>query len=211
MDVFKFSEYTVPFWTAVAALAAVGTVCVTSIYTYLTLKLFRAQAEPKVILYVKHDRTRTTIMMLVIENIGKDVAFDVQFKPSRPIPMNAFGLSSDSAETAAVMKDGPLVDGIPSLEPGGSRVISWGQCGGLTKALEGKSLVVDISYSHGARRLKSQSTLEVSSFLNNDASDLPINMIPKKLDDICKHLRRIEVLINPLVVKDFEKNEPGDK
>ena len=48
-----FSQDWVPLWTALAATAAIITALVTAAYTYFTLRLVRAQSEPKVILYVK--------------------------------------------------------------------------------------------------------------------------------------------------------------
>ena len=48
----------VPAWTALAATAATFTALVTAAYTYFTLRLVRAQAEPNVIVYAKHDTDR---------------------------------------------------------------------------------------------------------------------------------------------------------
>lgn len=60
-----FTQETVPFWTAVAAVAAGGSALMAAIYTFLTFRLFRLQAEPKVIVYAKGDPDRQTILMII--------------------------------------------------------------------------------------------------------------------------------------------------
>jgi hypothetical protein len=69
----------------VAAVAACGTALVTGFLAYFTLRLLRAQGEPKVIVYVKHDTERPTLLLIVIENIGRDIAQDV--KEMNTLPM----------------------------------------------------------------------------------------------------------------------------
>lgn len=49
--------------------------------------------------------------------------------------MSAWGLTVKDSKDAETMTKGPLVDGIPGLAPGEKRRISWGQYGGLLKAL----------------------------------------------------------------------------
>ncbi|MBU1041092.1 MAG: hypothetical protein KKF77_08345 [Proteobacteria bacterium] len=199
----------VPFWTAVAAMAAVGTACVTSIYTYLTLKLFRTQAEPKVILYVKQNEHNPFVLLLVVENIGKDIATNIVFSPSRVLPEHAYGLSVDTDYVAKVMDSGPIVEGIPSLEPGGMRELSWGQFGGLTKALGGSNIIVDISFMHGNREMTSHAVLEVASFSNVTANDTPQKKIVKQLEEINRNIRRIADHLDPLVVKPYKEDDDG--
>jgi hypothetical protein len=47
------------------------------------------------------------------------------------------------------MTEGPLIEGIPSLGPGDSRKIVWGQYYGLKKALGDEQLIVTCEYKHG--------------------------------------------------------------
>jgi len=75
------SQDWVPLWTALSANAAIVTALVTAAYTYFTLRLVRSQNEPKVIMYVKHYLNRPSILMIVVENIGRDIAHDVKFFP----------------------------------------------------------------------------------------------------------------------------------
>jgi len=110
-----FSQDWVPLWTAIAATAASVTALVTIAYTYFTLRLVRAQGEPKVIVYLKHDLNRPTFLMVVVENIGRDIAHDVKFFPSRPIPARAWGVIPESANKAEIQTEGPLVSGISAL------------------------------------------------------------------------------------------------
>jgi len=211
MDVFSFHETTVPFWTAIAALAAIGTACVTSIYTYLTLKLFRTQAEPKVIIYVRQSINSPFMLELVIENIGRDIAFDVKFEISRPIPEYASGLNPNTDQVFKVMSDGPVIHGIPALEPCGIRVICWGQYGGLTKALGGAPVTVGISFRHRRRLIRGYGILDVTSFASGTANDPPVKKIARYLEDINKNIRRIENKLDPLVVKMYQENVEEDE
>ena len=97
--------------------------------------MFRSQVEPHVVVYAKSDERRPSIIVLVIENIGKGLAKDVEFELPKAFPGRAFGIGPDDAKTAKPMQDTPLIGGIPSLGPGAKRVITWGQWGGLYKAL----------------------------------------------------------------------------
>jgi hypothetical protein len=58
------------------------------------------------------------------------MAYDVRFQFSDPLPNRAWGMDVEGAETAQPMRSGPLIDGIPTLAPGETRVIDWGQRGG---------------------------------------------------------------------------------
>lgn len=178
-------------WTALAAIAASATALVSVAYTYFTLRLVRAQAEPKVIVYVRHDFDRPSILLLVIENIGRDIAQDVQFKCSRALPARAFGIARDEAAQAAEMVDGPFVGGIPSLGPGDSRIITWGQYGGLSVALGGKPIQVSYTYKHGRRELTGEAILEVESYINTDASRRPVLVAAKALEEIASSTSKI--------------------
>jgi hypothetical protein len=205
MGFFLFSEPAIPFWTAVAALAAAATASVTAIYTYLTLKLLRAQDEPKVIIYVRQDPDSPFFLQLVIENIGRGIAFDVKFKTSHQLPKFASGLNINTTQNFDAMLDGPIIDGIPSFEPGGIRVILWGQYGGLTKALGGIPVSVEISYRHGRRLMRGVGVLEVGSFVTSSANERPIKKIANNLEQINKNIIKIEHRLDPLVIK---KNQP---
>ena len=107
------------FWTAAAAVIAGISAAIAAISTWLSFLLLRAQNEPHVVIYVKHDESRQTILMIVIENIGNTIAADLTFNLSRPLPAYAYGLGIDlhSAEPSSVMVDGPLIKGIPTLGP----------------------------------------------------------------------------------------------
>lgn len=187
-----------PLWAALAALAAIVTALVSSVYTYLTLRLVRAQSEPKVIVYVKHDFERPTILMLVVENIGRDIATDVTFLPSRPIPEKAFGISPSDAQEAHFLRDGPFISGIPALGPGDFRSITWGQYGGLSKALGSEPITLNYTYRHGRRRLSGEAKLEVLSYLGTDASEPPAITAARSLKEIENSLKQIPISLNKI-------------
>ena len=94
---------TMPLWTALAALATVSAAVVAAVYTYFTARLLCAQLEPNVIVFVRHDVDRPSVLDIRIENIGRDVAHDVRFQASRPTPSRAFGVAEESAGPVAHM------------------------------------------------------------------------------------------------------------
>jgi hypothetical protein len=179
-------------WTVVASLAALFSAAIAAVYTWLTFRLVRSQSEPNVVVYVKHDESRTTILQIIIENIGRGIATDVTFKSSRPIPAHAWGISIDQAKPAETMIDGPLIKGIPALGPGDSRKISWGQYGGLMKALGNESLLLTFQYKDGSRQMPSRSVeLECASFAHTDAVDSETVRMIKELPTRWKETNQI--------------------
>lgn len=185
-------EQAAALWTAVAAVGAVASVAVAAIYTATTVKLLRVQSDPRVIVYVRHDPERPSILMIVIENIGRDVARNVSFTSSRSIPARAFGLDENTAKDAEQMTDGPLIGGIPALGPGDRRDITWGQYGGLSKALAAGPIQLEYSYRCGKRRLSGSATLEVASYAATDASERPMVLAAKSLKSIAGDVEKIE-------------------
>ena len=156
-----------------------------AIYTRLTFRLVRSQSEPNVVIYVKHDESRTTFLQIVIENIGRGLATDIKFASSRPIPIRAWGIKVEDAETADEMTEGPLVEGIPAPGPGDSRKIVWGQYGGLMRALGNEKIVLSYEYKDGTRDMPSRrAILGCSSFTGTDAVDSEAVRVIKELKHI---------------------------
>ena len=54
------------FWTIATSLAALLSAAIAAVYTWLTFRLVRSQNEPNVVVYVKHDESRTTILQIFI-------------------------------------------------------------------------------------------------------------------------------------------------
>ena len=158
-------------WTAVGAAAACISALFAAYYTRLTFRLLRTQTEPNVVVYVRHDDSRTTLLQIVIENIGRGLATEIRFTPSRPIPARAWGVSVDAAKPADIMSEGPLIEGIPALGPGDSRRVTWGQYGGLMKAVGETPITLKYSYRYGRRMISGMAVLECHSFTVTDAVD----------------------------------------
>jgi len=194
-----FSSDWVPVWTGIAAAGTIVTALVTAAYTYFTLRLVRAQSEPNVIVYVKHDSDRPSLLVIVIENIGRDIAYDVAFKASRPIPERAFGITTPASESHRTMSEGPLVDGIPALGPSDSRVTVWGQYAGLSHALGRRQIVLAYEYRNGRIRYKKEARLEVESYRNTDASENPALSSAKSLKNMKDSLEAIARDVHALV------------
>lgn len=176
------------FWTAVAAFAASLSALFAAFYTFLTFRLVRSQAEPNVVVYVRHDESRPTIIQIVIENIGKGLASDIRFESSRPIPAKVW----QPAETVEAMKEGPLIEGIAQLGPGDSRKIAWGGYFGLKKALGNEPIYLTFSYKHEGKKLaKHTAILEWQSFTDTDAVGSESTRIVKELEKIRKVTEKI--------------------
>jgi len=173
------------FWTVVGAFAATFSAGIAAIYTWLTFRLVRGQIEPNVVIYVCHDLTRPTMIQIVVENIGRGLASDVRFIASHRIPCRAFGLDESTADPANFMTHGPLINGIPTLGPGDSRRIDWGQPGGLKKALAGEKISITINYKHGKKEMPPvEAVLEVGSFEGTVANESEAARSLKALEKI---------------------------
>ena len=173
------------FWTGVAAVAASVSALLAAAYTWLTYRLVRGQTEPNVVTYVRHDESRRSLLQIVIENNGRGLATDVRFTASRPIPVKAWGLPNEPAQT---MTRGPLVDGILALGPGDTRKISWGRYRGLKEAL-GDDDVVELVCRYKGRRRRAYRTvfrLDVRSFAATDAVPSEGARVVTELERIAK-------------------------
>lgn len=100
-----FASFWISLIAVVAAIAA----------TVINRALLRTQVDPSVILYATGDPDRPTIINLVVENMGRGLARDIQFTLAEPIPSRAFGVAD--APMPAEMDSGPLISGIPALGP----------------------------------------------------------------------------------------------
>lgn len=134
--------------------------------------------DPHVIVYAKHDEARPSILLLIVENVGKRLAVNVSFKLSRSLPHRAFGINQESAKQPKNMISGPLIDGIPSIGPGASRILIWGQYWGLTKGLGDDVVKVTCKYESkrpgifGNKKHNTECLVDVKSFKETDATDL---------------------------------------
>lgn len=179
----------------ILSLIALVIALTSTVINYLVLRL---QRDPEVVVYAVPDPQRPTIINLVIENTGKGVAHDVRFVCARDIPARAFGF--EKAAVPEPMKDGPLINGIPSFGPGERRIITWGQYGGLKAGLGDE--VLDISavyFSLPPLRVKKQkhrttSRVDILSFEGTDASDR--NWEKKQAEQLEKIAKALSFITN---------------
>jgi len=86
-----------PHWTTIGIFwASVVLALITVKATIINWLIFRAQIDPQVIVYAKHDEARPSIMLLVIKNVGKGLARNVHFELSKPLPHRAFSIELKS-------------------------------------------------------------------------------------------------------------------
>lgn len=177
-------------WTTIGAFWATFAVAIITVMaTIINYLLYRSQTDPEVIVYVTTDPKRPSIILLVIENIGKGLARNINFSFSKPIPKRAFGLGAE-APMPAEMDRGPLISGIPALAPRATRVINWGQLGGLTKWMNDDVIDITITYDsnrNDAFSPQSHQTvcpIDVKSLIGINASETLENEAVKELKRI---------------------------
>lgn len=142
-----------------------------------SLRVARAAASPDVRVRVELDSDATTLINIVIENVGRSVAYDVRFELSRPIPERAFGFADGASEqeiqeslrklagSYEEMRTGPLFDGIPALGPGEKRVLVWGQHAGIRSWIKNEYVKVSATFKDERQRVvRTLGVLEMSSF-----------------------------------------------
>lgn len=163
-------------WSAIGAFwASVSAAIVAVSATIINYLFFRSQTDPNVIVYATEDRRRPSIIILVIENIGKSMAKDIKFTFANALPRDAYGF--ESAPQPPILDRGPLCTGIPALGPGAKRTITWGQYGGLYKALGDYSVDVTISFRSESicflfpSKFEVVCPLDIKSFEYTDDSD----------------------------------------
>jgi len=164
---------------------------------FVSYLLYRSQTDPDVIVYAQADEGRPSMINLIIENKGNANAHDVAFAWTGKLPAQAWGIPVGGTDKSKPMQEGPLVHGIPFLPPGGKRVITWGQYGGIYKGLAGKTLEIQIRFRSRRKLLRGYRThetscpLEIRSFEATDASDRNWDRrIAKNLEELKKSIDR---------------------
>jgi hypothetical protein len=196
-------------WTAAGALAALLSAAFAAGYTYLTYQLVRSQREPHVIVYVRHDESRPTMLQIVIANIGGGVASNLRFHLSRPVPHRAWGLDPENVSIASSMTDGPLIEGVRSLAPGDSRKIDWGQFWGLLKAIGDEAITVTCEYEDRRRKGYGETfPLEVRSFKTTNATGSDAQRVIAELEGIKRPLEQLSKDVAKMLARLIESREP---
>ena len=178
-------------WNAVAALASTAATIIAAVSAYFAWQTLKSQNDPKVIVYTRTDADRPSILVVVIENIGRDIAEDVKFSSSRPIPLGAWGIDKPQKPEANYAQGTAFTNGIPALGPGVSLVYNFGQYAGLKAAIGDEPITVSFQYRRGSRKFSGTGYLEVKSFTHVDVSAGPLldtaNAL-KKLADEAKNI-----------------------
>ncbi len=173
----------------ISCISTVVLTFLTAVYVYLTKRILESQSEACVMVSLLHERSRPTIIQLVIRNIGNGIARDLNFELSKPIPMNAFGMETDGAKIAEVMNVGPLIRGIAALGPREERRLDWGQYGGLLKNLGEDPVKVTCRFKTGERQMKPVvCELDIKSFEYTEASGDEIREISKNIKKISENI-----------------------
>lgn len=201
--------------TVTAGVVAVATIVLailTGFYVRLTHKILRAQLDPYVVLYARLDELRSSIIEIVIHNIGRSIATDIRFEFSRPMFWHAFGITEEKAQQqpAEKMVDGPLVMGIPALGPNEMRRITWGQFGGIKRELGDEVITVTVRFrGPGNSELPPViSKLDIKSFIHVDVSERdPLIKLVREVKELQKSVASIERSLKDTLTKSREESE----
>jgi len=198
----------------ITAVATVVLAILTAVYIWLTHGLLRAQLDPHVVIYARADELRPSIIELVIHNLGRTIATDVRFEFSRPMFWRAFGVTEEQAQLPQPMEDGPLVTGIPALGPGEMRRITWGQFGGLKRALGDEVITATVRF-RGARKRELApvfSKLDVRSFAHTDISERdPMMRLVREVEELRKNIASLERSLTAALVKTREESDSNKR
>ncbi|RZG45760.1 hypothetical protein [Acinetobacter wuhouensis] len=150
-----------------------------------------------VVVYAQVDKRRQTIINLIIHNIGKGIAKDIQFICPKGIPKKAYGISGLS-EPLKHYDSGAFINGLPILFPDEKLVYSWGQYGGLKEALNGEPLEIEITFFSRSnfqlirRKIKNRVVIDPTAFEGVDISESSFeNEVKQSLKDIAKSLKNM--------------------
>jgi hypothetical protein len=184
-------------WEVVTAIATVVLAVLTGFYVWFTYGLLRTQIAPHVVIYARSDELRPTLIELVIQNVGRGVATDVRFEFSRPMFHRAYGVTEEEAQAhpPRPIDAGALVTGIPALGPGEMRRITWGQFGGLKRALGDEVITATVRFrEQGGRECRPVVTqLDVRSFTHTDASERdPMLKLVREMGELRESVASLE-------------------
>lgn len=99
-------------------------------------------SQPQVLIYYQPSINRSSVIDLIIENVGNGTAYDIKF--SAPIPINWFGIEvPDLSNPGGWLSEG----GIPALAPKQRYTFTGGQFSGL-KAKLGEGVKLSINYRY---------------------------------------------------------------
>lgn len=159
--------------------------------------IYYENSTADVVIYAQVDRKRSTIINLVIHNIGKGIARDIKFICPDGIPKAAYGISGLN-EPLKIYESGALSKGLPILFPDEKLVYSWGQFGGLKEALDGKPLEIEVIFFSRnrlqlmRRKTRNKLVIDIAAFEGVDISTTIFEQeVKKSLQAIAKSLEKM--------------------
>lgn len=181
-------------FSGVVAISTIAYTIITVLLWKEQVRLRRAQTDPCVVIYPRHHKTEGTVLELVVENIGLGVAYNVEFDGCDQLPSRAFGVTQDNCAEFQPFTEGPFVSGIPALAPRDTRVVIWGQWGGISKHVDSKGVVVTARFSsspNGKPLLTTQNPIEIESFYGLSVGKNPEKSIADSMERMQKDLAGI--------------------
>ncbi len=113
---------------------------VTLLAVFVAYTALVKQSRPHILVQYRPNPDISSIIDLVIENLGGGMARNVRF--SQPIPAKCYGIDKASGSCTEV-----LADGLPAIAAAQKFIFDGGQYGGLMKRL-GEKLELEVSYEY---------------------------------------------------------------
>ena len=173
--------------------------CVIALLSLLvTYIVYHNNMIADVVVYAKADLARPSAINLVIHNIGKGIARNVQFHTTEGIPEHANGILK-LINPRKIYSSGAFVRGIPFLFPDEKLIYSWGQLGGLKEALSSQPLKIKITFNSKlpmqlwTRKIVNVVEIDVLSLEGVNIGEPSIHIeIKSILKDISKSIRSLK-------------------
>ena len=165
------------------------------IVTYI---VYHNNSIADVVVYAQVDLARPTMINLVIHNIGKGIARDIQFVAEQGIPKQANGISK-LTDKKEIYTNGAFVNGLPFLFPDEKLIYSWGQLGGLKEALSNQPLDIKVIFRSKlalqlwSRQLANNLKIDINSLEGISISEPVLHTeIKNKLEKIAAAITKLK-------------------
>jgi hypothetical protein len=181
-----------------AACAALTSVAAVTAVT-VSYVLLRRATDPDVLVYTEQDEAEPRFLYIVIENMGRGIAFNIDFDLSAKLQHEIVWFPRQLT--------GAFTVGIPNLPPSGKRRYLWGDYRSVMDHLEGRRILCDVSvegrhyFTHLATHFRNTCVLEAESYRDS------LDHRPSAYGDIVGELQKVrEKLAELLPVKEQLKD-----
>lgn len=173
-------------FTFFVALSTVGYAILTRRLTFETIKMRKAQTDPKVVIYLKQNSASNSFLDVVIENIGTGQAYDIkvtvinelQIKDNNGVMLSSLGF---------------VKHGVSQLAPSQSIKAWYFSFLGIYEEVIDKEIELEITYRNESKeRLSEKVYINLNQYEQiTTIGEDPVKKISKDIDSIKKSLEKI--------------------